>query len=192
MFLCILPYTIYGIIDLRQRSGAHGVTDLQLHLGRQIQTPCDLHDAAVPVARTGEVLAAHQLHQAANVDVASLISLYPYVVCRTSVNGVVHEVRLIIAAYGCRQFLFGSGNICLRHADVPRNVRITGFRFQSGSWQLLSVGPYIDDLKLPRCTIIVCLKIVIVCLAETLKIARLERYAYLLVRQQEIIGIERQ
>ena len=92
----------------------------------------------------------------------------------------------------CRKFLFGHPVIFIRHPDIPKDIGVACSGHQPAARQLgvVIVGPDGNQFKFPRRAVVVHLKVVVIALSQSGKVARLERHAFRLTGQFVQVGVK--
>ena len=163
-----------GTVYPGHRTRREGVADLEVHLPRLIDLPDDFRNTARPVAFPGEILAALQPYAPADEEFRAGL-LDPYMVSRCLVPAHVQGVLPVVLVNCGTEFFLRQSVVLVRHADVPQDILVPGFRHQRAAGQLciVIVRPYRDDFKLLRLAVIVHLEVMVIVGAQSGKLAAL-------------------
>ena len=190
----IIPHLLDTALQAFHHAGGKRVTDFEVHLRGKRHLTRDFCDTAGTETRFREIFSALQTDTAAGIKVY-LVTLDIHVVRRALVHGNVDGVLRVVFVHRRQVFLLGKRVVFVRHADIPEDIPVTGFRYEvsTGKLRVVVIRPDGDDLELAGVTVEVHLEIVgaVLFLAKAGKFAPfLEGDAFHLAGKFVGVGIE--
>ena len=190
----IVPHLLDTAFQTFHHAGGKRVANLKVHLRGKRHLTRDFRDTAGTETGFREIFSALQTDTAAGIKVC-LVTLDINVVRRALVHGNVDGVLRVVLVHRSQVFLLGKRVVFVRHADIPEDIPVTGFRYEvsTGKLRVVVIRPDGDDLELAGVTVEVHLEIVgaVLFLAKAGKFAPfLEGYAFHLAGKFVGVGIE--